>query len=373
MSTGANTRQNAGVPSFLNPAVRRDDAFRGLFTDDEYQDVRGFFGARPELSATPLKQLDSLAESIGAAAIYAKDETHRFGVNAFKIAGVQYAIHRLDDTAASRGVVCATAGNHGRAVARVCRQKRFPCTIFVPALRTAEPVEIQTRAARVNAMREDGATVVDVDGSYEEALRQAAAFGKETGATIISDTSWAGYEQIPRWIMAGYTRLFEEAASQWEAMPTLVIVQGGVGGLVCAAASWFADRFRGDRPFFIAAEPHNAACLMASAQAGRPITVDSNLDTIMAGLRCAEPSPAAWPAIAGGVDAFVTVADAVVVDVMQTMSKAPEAERIVAGPSGACGVAALVEMAVNPRLEDLRSAARLDRSTRALVVVTEGP
>ena len=127
------------------------------------------------------------------------------------------------------------------------------------------------------------------------------------------------------------------------------------------------------RPFFIAAEPHDAACLMASAQAGRPITIDSNLDTIMAGLRCAEPSAAAWPAIASGVDAFITVRDAAVLDVMQTMSNAPELERIVAGPSGACGVAALVEMANDERLEKLRSAARLDRSTRALVVITEGP
>ena len=172
--------------------------------------------------------------------------------------------------------------------------------------------------------------------------------------------------------MAGYTRLFDEAASQWDAPPTLVIVQGGVGGLVCAAASWFAHRFRGDRPFFIAAEPQSAACLMASAQAGRPITIDSNLDTIMAGLRCAEPSPAAWPAIAGGVDAFITVPDAAVLDVMQAMTNAPEPERIVAGPSGACGVAALIDMANGRQLDELRSAAGLDRSTRALVVITEG-
>jgi diaminopropionate ammonia-lyase len=221
-------------------------------------------------------------------------------------------------------------------------------------------------------MRADGATVVEVDGTYEDAVRAAAAFGEETGATIISDTSWDGYEQIPRWIMAGYTQILEEAASQWDHPPTLVIVQGGVGGLVCAAASWFAYRFGDKRPYFIAAEPENAACLMMSAEAGHPVTITGNLDTIMAGLRCAEPSPAAWPAIAAGVDAFVTVSDAAAIDAMRIMSAATEDERIDAGPSGACGLAALVAIARDPALAEVQSAAGLDREARALVIVTEG-
>jgi diaminopropionate ammonia-lyase len=173
--------------------------------------------------------------------------------------------------------------------------------------------------------------------------------------------------------MAGYTQLLEEAFSQWDVPPTLVIVQGGVGGLVCAAASWFAWRFGKDRPFFIAAEPDAAACLLASAEAGRPVTIDSSLDTIMAGLRCAEPSAVAWPAVAAGVDAFVTVPDSAAVEALSLLSAAPEGERVEAGPSGACGLAALIELARARELVAVRSAAGLDRSSRAFVVISEGP
>lgn len=355
-----------------------DPSFQGLFADDEYREVRAYFAAHPELSPTPLTQLDSIARELGLAEVLAKDETHRFGINAFKIAGVSYAVDRLDDGEKRRGLVCATAGNHGRAVARVARDMRLPCTVFVPLspfrlkAEAAAQLAEATRQARVDAMRADGATVIDVDGTYEEAVRQAAAFGAETGATIVSDTSWEGYERIPRLIMAGYTHLLEEASTQWGAPPTLVIVQGGVGGLVCAAASWFAHRFGSDRPYFVAAEPENAACLMMSARAGRPITIGSSLDTIMAGLRCAEPSPAAWPAIAKGVDAFVAIQDRATLDAMKMMSSRTAAERIDAGPSGACGLAALVSIARAPEFEALRSAARLDGSTRAMVIVTEG-
>jgi diaminopropionate ammonia-lyase len=363
----------------LNP--HREDSFRGLFTADEYRDVRAYFAAHPELAPTPLRSLTSIAGRVGPAAVYAKDETGRFGINAFKIAGVQYAVHRLGDAAAARGLVCATAGNHGRAVARVARLHRgagkagsrgVPCSVFVPVLRTRDPVEIRTRSARVAAMREDGATVIDVDGTYEDAVAEAARFGERTGATVISDTSWEGYEEIPRWIMAGYTQLFHEALSQWDVPPTMVIVQGGVGGLVCAAASWFAHQFGAGRPYFIAAEPEHAACLLASARAGRQVTVDSSLDTIMAGLRCATPSPAAWPAIASGVDAFVTVSDAAALSAMEELKGAPIPERMNAGPSGVCGIAALIAIARDPSMAELRTAARLDRSTRALVVITEG-
>lgn len=365
-------RHSALTSFYLSPLTRRGD-FHGLFTDDEYRDVHGYFAAHPELAPTPLKRLRSIARELGLADLYAKDETGRFGINAFKIVGVTYAVHRLGDEAAARGLVCATAGNHGRAVARVGRRKRLPATVFVPVVHTADPVEVATRQARVEAMLADGARVIDVDGTYEDAVREAAAFGERSGATVVSDTSWPGYEQLPRRIMAGYTQILEETSLQWNSPPTLVVVQGGVGGLVCAAASWFANRFGRNRPYFIAAEPDNAACLMMSAQAGHPVTIDSSLDTIMAGLRCAEPSAAAWPAVAAGVDAFVTIPDSATVDAMRLMREAPEEERIEAGPSGACGLAALVSIAREPELEPVRSAAGWTEATRSLVIVTEGP
>lgn len=363
------------MPFLLNAAVRRDDAFRGLFTDDEYGDVRDYVADRTHHRATPLTRLDTLARECGVASIHAKDETHRQGVNAFKIIGVSYAVERIGRDAARRGLVCATAGNHGRAVARVAKDNGVPCTVFLPVARTADPIEQRTRSSRVSAMREDGATVVEVEGTYEEAVARAAAFGAEHGATVVSDTSWDGYEQIPRWIMAGYTQIFEEASKQWDHRPDLVVVQGGVGGLVCAAVSWFAARYGANRPFIIAAEPEAAACLLESARIGSPAVIQGSLETIMAGLRCAEPSPLAWPTISQGVDAFVTVTDAAAVEAMKTLAAGRERERIDAGPSGVCGVAALREIArANDAIRAVRHAGRpvLDSQTRSLLVITEG-
>jgi len=370
--------------TFLNPAVRRDIGYRGRFPDEEYREVDRFYSAHPELSPTPLLRLPELSVAAGIGMLYLKDETARFGLNAFKIVGVRYAVARLGARTVRRGVVCATSGNHGRAVARVAREAGVECTVFVPAATTHAPPNacttdstspgMTTRAARVQAMREDGAHVIDVAGSYEDAVARASAVGDTTGATIVSDTSWPGYEQIPAWIMAGYTRLFEEAAGQWDAPPDVVIVQGGVGGLVCAAANWFAWRFGPDRPFLIACEPDGAACLLESAHGGAPVRLTAT-DTIMAGLRCAEPSPAAWPAIRDGIDAFVSIPDAWALEAIRVLSR-PRGDdgALAAGPSGACGVGTLLAIATDSAPADtIRNAARLGRSTRVLAVVTEGP
>jgi diaminopropionate ammonia-lyase len=358
--------------AFLNPAVERSDTFRGLFTEDDYRDVDAYFAANPDLAPSPLRSLPHLASLTGIHGIDAKDESERFGLNAFKIVGVLYAVHRLGDDDIRRGLVCATTGNHGRAVARAAQQKSVPSTIFIPRARHLTGAAQRIRTARVDAMKADGATVVETDGTYEEAVGQAARYARETGATILSDTSWDGYEQIPRWIMAGYTRIFDEAQLQWDSPPDVVVIQGGVGGLVCAAASWFAWRFGAARPFLIACEPENAACLFESARAGRPTHVEGDLDTIMAGLRCADPSIAAWPAIARGIDAFIAIDDDRVLAAMEVLSRAPGAGHIDAGPSGACGAASLVALGTAPELAGIRTACRLDRSTRALIVVTEG-
>lgn len=357
--------------AFINSAVRRDDSFRGLFSDADYADVSAFFDSRPELAPTPLRSVPHLATAARIAHVDAKDETQRFGLNAFKIVGVTYAAHKLGAVALAKGLVCATAGNHGRAVAHVARVLGAPCTVFVPApARALSAPEARTRSARVASMRDDGATVVEVSGSYEDAVARAAAHGDATGATVLSDTSWNGYEEIPRWIMAGYTRLFDEANAQWEQPPGLVILQAGVGGLVCAAASWFAWKFGTRRPYMIACEPDSAACLLESAAAGAASIVSGELDTIMAGLRCASPSPVAWPTIHQGVDAFVAIDDGQAIEAMAAL--AADEPRLDVGPSGVCGAAALVALGSAPEFVHVRHAAGLDRSTRALIVLTEG-
>jgi diaminopropionate ammonia-lyase len=220
-------------------------------------------------------------------------------------------------------------------------------------------------------MRRDGARVVDVNGSYEEAVRAAAAFATSERATVVSDTSWPGYEEVPRWIMAGYTHLFAEAERQWPRAPDAIVIQGGVGGLVCAGASWAAWRFGANRPAIVACEPDGAACLMASMDAGSAVSLEGPLDTIMSGLRCGEPSPAAWPTISDGVDACVSVSDQLVLETIDRLHHGSPG--IDAGPSGGCGVAAVAALMREPALEPARRALRLDRSTRVMAIVTEGP
>lgn len=354
----------------MNPAVRRDGAFRGIFSTAEYEAVAAFYDSRPTLTATPLLNLPSLARSAGVGALLVKDETRRFGLPAFKSLGVRYAMDRLGHAALGRGVVSATAGNHGRALARAARELGVPCTVFLPELPSSAAAEERaTRRARIEGMLADGATLVDVAGTYETAVARAAAHASATGATIVSDTGWPGYESIPRDIMAGYTRLFGEASRQWTIAPDVVIVQAGVGGLACAAASWLAWRDGPARPLLIVCEPDDSACLLESARAGREIRLPDNpgTPTFMAGLRCAEPSHAAWPAVRDGADAFVAIPDAFAREAMARLD--PDLDT---GPSGACGVGALLAIASAPDLRDLRTLCRISESTRVLALVTEG-
>jgi diaminopropionate ammonia-lyase len=213
---------------------------------------------------------------------------------------------------------------------------------------------------------------------YEQAVARAAEHARGTGATVVSDTSWDGYETIPRLIMAGYTRILAEAGRQWPHAPDVVIVQGGVGGLVCAAANWFSFHFSSRRPYLIVCEPESSACLLASARERRLVHLEqprgANTPTMMAGLRCAAPSPAAWPSIAAGIDAFVAVPDAIVADAIERLQQPPAGDPpIAAGPSGACGVGALLALLSAPELASVRDECALDRSTGVMAIVTEGP
>lgn len=366
-------RPGADLKIFLN-AANREANHRGLFEPAEYAQVRAFFDAHRDLEPTPLRSLATLARDLSIGDVLVKDETARFGVEAFKIAGVRYAFACLVLARLRRGVVCATAGNHGRAVARAAREAGVPCAVFLPAPSPdAGELELRTRRARIAAMHADGASTLDVPGTYEDAVERAAAYARRSGAEIVSDTSWPGYEQIPRLIMLGYTRIFDEASEQWRQPPDIVLIQGGVGGLVCAAASWFAAQPT-ERPFLIACEPESAACLLESSRAGRPVNAMEPGGTMMAGLRCAEPSPAAWPAIHRTVDAFLAIPDRFAAEALERLARGTgDDPPIAAGPSGACGVGALLALVRSPETSALREACQLSRSTRVLAVITEGP
>lgn len=348
----------------LNPNARAGPVHAGLFDADEYRQVSGF-----QVQPTPLWHLKGLASRISVADIILKDESSRLGLNAFKILGVSYAVGRLmGDNRISKGsvLVCATTGNHGRAVARAAREHGLGAKVYVPA---------DTADARIEAIKGEGASVLTVDGNYDDAVRLLAEDARRHGWTIVSDTAWAGYEEIPRLIMAGYTKLIDEAEGQWapEPPPDLVLVQAGVGGLACAVISWLCHRYGAQRPFTIVCEPASAACYLESARAGRPVSLRGPFNTNMAGLSSGEVSSIAWPTIAATADAFVAIDDEPGMQGMRELAHPTDDDPvIVAGASGVCGLAVLLEILRDEKLRPVREASGLSALSRALVINTEG-
>ena len=359
------------MDAFLNPNVRRDDGYRGLFEAEEYRDVASFYDARHDAPPTPLVSLPGLAAQLSLGGVHLKDESARFGLSAFKIAGARYAIHRIGADALRSGIVCATAGNHGRAVARAAREIGVSCTVFLPAPHErASDLERRTRSARVEGMRQDGARTVDVAGSYEEAVAEAAAYARRERAMVISDTSWPGYERIPGLVMQGYTAIMREALRQLPAPPTHVFVQAGVGGVAAAVAGHLALVLGDRRPTFVVVEPARAACLYETARAGHPVKISHGEPTVMAMLECYEPSLVAWRVLSRVADAFMTVDEDDAVAVMNRLSRPAGSDpAIVAGESGGVGLAGLIRAAADP---GIRVALDLNEASPVFVINTEG-
>lgn len=333
--------------------------------------MRRFYADSP---MTSLKALPGLASDLGLRELIVKDESSRFDLPAFKIVGVRFATARLRDggqlgghaggQAGGTTLVAATTGNHGRAVARVARERGLSARIYVPG--DADP-------ARVAALRDEGAEVVFVEAGYDEAVRRMAADAAAHGWTVVSDASWDGYETVPRDIMTGYTRIFEEARAQWDARPDVVVVQAGVGSLAGAAAGWLAAVFGDDRPRLVIAEPEGSACVMASLAAGRRVALETCARTKMAGLRCAEVSPLAWPVIRDMADAAVAVTEAQNDAMIACLAeRRGDDEAIAAGPSGGAGLAALARVMTEDALAPVRDALGLTRASRVMALVTEG-
>lgn len=350
------------VPEFW---IRRSPpAAARFFEESELADVRRFYQRAP---ATPLHHLRALAASVGIADVLVKDETARFGLPAFKILGVRYAVARLlQERSGVTDLACATAGNHGRAVARVAQERGLGAHVYVP---------IGTPPAAVGALRAEDAHVVVTTEDYDGTVRRMAADAATEGWTVVSDTAWEGYETIPRWIMAGYTELMHEAASQWDYPPDVVVVQAGVGGLAGAVAGCVVDFAPTPRrPKLVIVEPDGSACVLASLRAGTRQSLESCAPTSMAGLRSGEVSTLGWQAIAPVADAAMTIADADAQQAMVRLADPFGTDPVIhAGPSGAAGVAAVLAIAARADLTPLRQALAWGPGTRALAITTEGP
>lgn len=325
-------------------------------------------GYRP----TPLHSLPALSRELGVGSIYVKDESQRLGLNAFKVLGASWAVHRFfeaNESSAST-LAAATDGNHGRSVAWAARQAGKRAVIYVPR---------HTVPARIAAIRAEGAKVVVVDGTFDDALRRAEEDSRANQWQVFSDTAYPGYMEIPAWIMDGYSTMFAEIDAQigeeLRRPPDVVMVQVGVGGLAGAAVRHFLDEKREQRPVLVSVQPDAADSLVESASSGdgEPHATRGNQDTMMAGLACGMPSLVAWPFLRCGVTLFLSVEDRFAAEAMQRLySSAPGDPRIVSGEAGAAGLAGLIALCGAAEFAGARERLGISSRTSVLVINSEG-
>lgn len=331
---------------------------------------------------TPLWDLPHAAAQLGIARLAVKDESLRSPLCSFKALGAPIALmrlivrlwpaHEIDPKALIEGrnrelvsnltVISATDGNHGKALAAAAQSIGCHCVIVLHANVSAE---------REEAIAAYGARIVRIAGNYDESVEHAARLAKTNGWHVVSDTSYEGYEAIPRDVMQGYGTIAAEIIEQSSARAfTHVFLQGGVGGLAAGVASYLWEHHGANRPRFIVVEPRQADCLYQSAIAGRAAKATGSVDSVMAGLACGETSPLAWKILEACVDDFMLIEDEDAVAAMCTLAAgAGDDVPIVSGESGAAGLAGLAKLMRDPALAQ---AARLDAQSRVLLISTEG-
>lgn len=302
----------------------------------------------PAAAETPLVPLEGFG-----ATVWAKDERGRMGLGSFKALGAAYVIaHEADATGAGdmgrallgRTYVTASAGNHGMSVAAGARVFGADAVVYL-----AETVP----EGFADRLRAKGARVVREGVEYEASMAAAARAAEENGWTLLSDSSWPGYFDIPRRLMEGYLAMAAEAARQCPEPPTHVFLQAGVGGLAGACAACFRQVW-GDDPRILVVEPAAAPALQASIEAGRPVVAEGPVSN-MGRLDCKEPSLIALKGLARDADAFVTITEEEASGVLAEL----EAQGVATSTSGAAGLAAAKEM--NP-----------GAAARVLTIISEG-
>lgn len=373
------------VALFINP--RRDpaavypDALKPTQSLAAHAVAKAEIASWPGFAPTPLHDLQALAMEQGVGAIWYKDEGGRFGLGSFKALGGAYAVLRqlqqvvakamgqtpssadllagkYRDIVAKVTVTCATDGNHGRSVAWGASLFGCACVIYIHA---------HVSVGREAAIAAYGARVVRTAGNYDDSVRQAQQDAAATGWIVISDTSYPGYRDIPRDVMQGYSVMANEALAQCPAPPTHVFVQGGVGGLAASVLAYLWESLGTAKPVFVVVEPDKADCLYRSAVAGKPVVVEGELDTIMAGLACGEVSLIAWDILGIGANAFMTVSDGAAANLMCRLAQ-PDTG-VVAGESAVAGLAGALAALRQP---DMAAALKLDTASRVLVFCSEG-
>lgn len=366
-----------------------------LFTPQAVAPVLRFHQSFPDYAPTPLVPLDELAKTFGVASIHVKDESYRFGLNAFKSLGGSFCIGRYlaeqlgispdemtydfltaEETRKKLGVLTfatTTDGNHGRGIAWTAQRLGHKSVVTMPKGSALE---------RLENIRALGADAEITQLNYDDAVRDTYAKAQKNGWIFVQDTAWEGYEKIPAWIMQGYTTMLQEAVAQYDTVnpvghvkPTHVFLQAGVGAYAGAAAGFLHAYYGKDCPKIIVVEPDEADCLYrtAKAQDGTLHTVSGDMPTMMAGLACGEPCSIGWEILKRTADFFVSIPDAIAARGMRVLGNPLGTDRrIISGESGAATMGFVSEVLAKKDYAPLRQMLGLDAHAHILCISTEG-
>ena len=382
-----------GLKWTVNHVPGSDDKFLDLMSEENVTKANEFHKSFPQYSVTPLQKLSALASYLGVKGIYCKDESYRFGLNAFKVLGGSYAMGRyiakelgLDISQLPYNVLSsdklreefgqatfftATDGNHGRGVAWAAKRLGQKAVVRMPK---------GTTKTRFDNIAKEGAEVTIEEVNYDDCVRMAAAEAAKTEhGIIVQDTAWAGYEEIPSWIMQGYGTLVLEADKQLKKngvdRPTHVFVQAGVGSLAGAVVGYFAHKYKENPPVMVVCEASAADCLYRSAvQAdGNLVNVTGDLQTIMAGLACGEGNTIGWDILKNHVTVFASCPDWMSAKATRIYANPLENDpHIISGESGSVPLGLAYTALHDEDAKDLKEALKLDENSNILVISTEG-
>ncbi len=388
-------RNVEGIEFISNENARKKDHTKSpveFISREAVEKVRNFHKTFPEYQLTPLHSLDELSKKLGVSSIWVKDESFRFGLNAFKVLGGSYAVgnylaevlnvdiselsfeklrsKEIKEKLGEITFVTATDGNHGRGIAWAARQLGQKAVVFMPK---------GSSAIRLNNIKKEGAEASITDFNYDDAVRLANKYAEEHNGVIVQDSAWEGYEKIPTWIMQGYATLIDEAIEQIKDQgkdkPTHVFLQAGVGSFAGSVQGYLAAVFGEDRPVTAIVEPDEAACIYKSVKAGdgKPHAVTGFMPTIMAGLACGEPSTVAWGILRDYADIYISCPDYVTARGMRILGNPLAGDpKVISGESGAVGLGILSLILQDSSLKEISKKLNINKDSRILVISTEG-
>ena len=353
------------------------------------KNVRNFHKSFPVYSQTPLAHMPNTAKVLGLGDVYVKDESYRFGLNAFKVLGGSYSIGKYIAQRLGRDIaemdynslisedvkkelgeltfVTATDGNHGRGVAWTANVLKQKSVVYMPKGSAIE---------RLENIKAEGADASITDMNYDEAVRLANSKAEELGWVMVQDTAWDGYEEIPTWIMQGYMTMGLEAYEQLgEKRPTHIFLQAGVGSLAGAICGFFSEVYKDNKPTIVIVEPDKADCIFQTAEAadGKLRFVTGDMDTIMAGLACGEPNTIGWEVLRDHADYYISCPDYTAAKGMRILGNPVKGDdRVISGESGASTFGCVSEIMMNPEHKAIKEQLKLDENSTVLFFSTEG-